>query len=939
MSLRVEPLETPKFRVSFKTGGLNAPENAVMTTLPIQNGGNGKDEQNVIKIKKEHLLPAVTSAVALTSLGVAVYAVKAGKKSSILEELKKQEKAIQGMKDEVSSAVNTVKEELGSQIEAVKTQTSENSQKLKEQEKFFTTWLQKAEDIAVEAKNRIMGQIKESGIVKKDGHFLKMNLNSKGERIELTDSLRAELRGQAQKYITGLGVTLPLLGAGATVYMPTAESIPEKTGGLGEVPPQLAKNMKSLGAEGLIIRPVIESTSKSKFYEVGDKAVYFFKGLKDEKGNSLKHIILDKVLEFEVEVFRDGKTEKELVKAFYGDDPAMGHKRLMFSNSNYFKAKDLYEGAEAERYTFFSKCVYEFAKIKMDPASHHGYKVFNKDAFDSIKAPDAMLLNDWHTAPIAALARYKAPIEAHASELKADAAEKLKNMNLLYIVHNSDYQGTDGGHTSEILNTLFGKYALDIYEHSTTNFTCKGNQNIWSTLLTDGGVNMANMAMCLSTKVKPVSPTYANELATRPERSRALMHVSEQRLKHGTMVGQSNGWDRASNEISVDSSPLNKTIEMMNKDVVFILNSFVGSISEANLKQPEVMDKAYASFKEILATKYPDLKFELPPVRNVKPVASTMSIDEIMENRKHNKRVFVEYLKTSVQYNNAVKAYNATRKVEEHLPLMNFDMSGVSDLSDVNLDNLDNIPVLTMGVRFVDQKGVDIIEKSLVDLYKNWDQNYPNKERPIVVIGGQADDDKYRKIAQKMKNTLGEAGKRVLYMDGYTPNPAFYAGSDFTLRPSHFEPDGDKWESLYRGTPTIMTRVGGHVDSITDGKNGFLSARTISQICDAIGTQDLRVGGDGPNRDNYKESYLNAMAQDYTDAMKRGLNSFYNKESYQTLVDNAIHGDQSWVLRDEGSKIIECPLVGHLRDLGFNLSDPSLATKLADSVKNVGENK
>jgi hypothetical protein len=65
-----------------------------------------------------------------------------------------------------------------------------------------------------------------------------------------------------------------------------------------------------------------------------------------------------------------------------------------------------------------------------------------------------------------------------------------------------------------------------------------------------------------------------------------------------------------------------------------------------------------------------------------------------------------------------------------------------------------------------------------------------------------------------------------------------------------------------------MTRVGGHVDSIKDGYNGFLSQRTVSQICSELGIANIKENG------VYDSRYLDAMASDYQEAMKRGLNAF-----------------------------------------------------------------
>lgn len=611
---------------------------------------------------------------------------------------------------------------------------------------------------------------------------------------------------------------------------------------------------------------------------------------------------IDKVAEFETTAFRNGKYENQPVEVYVGTDPIRGYKRLMFRNKDFFAANGLYKNSptatEPERYTFFSKVVYDFMKLKADPMSMHGYKIYDK--FETIKTPDAIALNDWHTAPIAALMRLKAPVEASEKELNSDVANKFKNMNLMYIVHNCDYQGQEYNHASEIMNTLFDKYALDIYENADTQFGYDGIKNV---LTIDSCVNMANMAMTLANTVKPVSKTYAKEMAQRPERSRGLQHVASERFKHGTMVGQSNGWDRSANEITPSSNTFANTEKALNQDRALI--------EKALQKNPEF-----------------DFIAKNSPIREVRPIVSTMSIEEIMSNSNHNKRMFVDYLKSCIDYNKKVAAYNDLHK-NDKLPLMNFAAFDLCDLSSVNLDNIENIPVLTMGVRFVEQKGVDIVAGSLEKLYSDWDKLFPGKEKPITVIGGVDDEGPYRKIALELKEKLGQKGERLLYMDGFTPNPAFYAGSDWTLRPSHFEPDGDKWESLYRGTPTIMTKVGGHVDSIIDGYNGFLSKRTITEICEDIETQDLK-----DSHGKYKRAYLEAMSNDYLEALKRGLEASFGKDQYKQMAENAIRGNQSWVIKDTDGKIKKCALLGHLRDLGFTADHEALKGKIAEGAMN-----
>lgn len=888
-----------------------------------------KEPQVANKASKEKKVALVSAAVAIASLGVSVYALRKSKnKDEIISKAKEELKDLSKKAEEMAKKAEEKASETAKKAEDVAKKAEENAKKLEEKQKWNDGYHdgvdKKINDLNGNLKklnDKLEGKIDEAkrpveknlGYV--DGFMLLQNLDNGGRRIALKPEVIRELQATSPKYMNkktagGVAAALATLTASSTVWLPTAESLPEKEGGLAEVPVQMAMNMDKMDINNYIVRPLMEVPGKTEFVEKDGRYYYYYPGMdanvKDEVTGKMKKVQkpleLRKVVEFETKAFRNGQYETQPVEVFYALDTIRGYKRLMFRNKDYFNASGLYNStqlvSEPERYTFFNKVMYDFIKLKLDSKSIQGAKIIDSDVFESIKTPDAMVLNDWHTAPMAALLRYKAPVEASRNELNSNVAKDLKNMNLLYIVHNSDYQGDDYNNKSEILNTLFDQYALDIYENAATGFF---NPNICNALIIDNNVNMANMGMTLAHKVKPVSRTYANDMATRPERSRGLMHVTAHRLNEGTLQGASNGWDRAANEIAPNSGVFNGTVAMMNKD-----RAIIQDVIKNN----------------------PDFKYDLPAEREVKPITSTMDINELVENAKHNKRMFVDYLKSCLNYNWVAGEYNSKVPDGKKVPLINFDQTGVSDLSDVDMNKLDEIPVLTLGVRFTEQKGVDIVTKSLIDLYNNWEKEFPGRELPIVVIGGEDKEGPYRELARNAKNVLGEKGKRLLYMDGFTPNPAFYAGSDFTLRPSHFEPDGDKWESLYRGTPMIMTRVGGHVDSIQDGFNGFLSKRTVSEICTELGIDKIKW-----DNGQYDPRYLNAMSADFYEAIKRGLNAFYDKEQYKQLVDNAIHGEQSWVQRDENGKIKECPLVSHMRDLGFDLNHPSLAHMFSDSLK------
>ena len=177
-------------------------------------------------------------------------------------------------------------------------------------------------------------------------------------------------------------------------------------------------------------------------------------------------------------------------------------------------------------------------------------------------------------------------------------------------------------------------------------------------------------------------------------------------------------------------------------------------------------------------------------LRTLKPSTADMDIDSILEARSHNKKMLFELIREMTNINKSEG--KEIFKIKEY---------GLTDFSDIDIDQLDEIPFYNMGVRFVSQKGVEIATGAWENILRDWDNLYPGKPRPIIAIGGvDAEGGKHRNNVTAMKQRLGELGRHVFQLDDFLPNPIWMAGSDWTMRPSYFEPDGDKWESLYKGT-------------------------------------------------------------------------------------------------------------------------------------------
>lgn len=893
---------TPKSKDSSKTIAYAASAVAIAsiglsTALAIKSGAKNKNLQKGAQDVYDNLSTKLDDVMNSVKEDIAKLRKQTDAESELNDKIGKQTQQIQNVDKEVQEKASWHDNWL-----------KELEKQLKEKGDFSVGWLKALEE-RINGVSARVGELSgvERNIVKVDNLPLLQNITSGGTRIMLPKAVAEEIQGAASRLIHK-GTPIPKLDKTATTWSISAESIPEKEGGLGEVPVQIAKNMtKELGINNYLVRPLNEIPGVSSIIEKDGKWHYKYKDL---------HMEVDRVAEFEIYAFRNGRTEKETIEVFYGTDP-MGFKRLMFRNKDYFGANGLYKdsqrASEKERYAFLPKAVYEFAKMKLDPNSQTSYRIFNEKLYNEIQAPDTLLLNDWHAAAMAGLTKLLAPVESSMGELSKVAADKLKKMNVLELIHNLDYQGDDWWHAGDILNTLYGKYAYDIYTNAKTGFGIPQLENVH---VIDGGVNLANIGAALANKLKPVSPTYARELATDPVRSRALQHVMQLRLEEGTMEGHSNGWDKVVNELS-PSNIINDINNNLNNDKFSILKSGIDSLELTPAQRKSVKEIftdpknnnkelkfKYNNTEELLKalrelgipelTKFLD-KMDAEGVttlRTLKPLTSADDIDTIMENRRYNKEQFIRYLQSMNEYNRT------------HKNFFNLAEEGITDLSHVNMDDLDNQVVLNLGTRFVGQKGVDIALETIRQINREWAQKYPGKPKPVWVLGGaDGEGGKWEQMARQFKADMGKDAETVPYMVGYAPNNVFHSGSDFTLYPGYFEPDGSKWESLYKGTPAIGTRVGGQVDSIIDGYNGFLSRRTVPE-----------AGQSGYD-------FFGTMVYDFKEAVYRAIDTFFDKPKFKDMVRHSIDGNQSWLIKDKDGKIVGGALLGHLEDLGYNLDD------------------
>ena len=694
-----------------------------------------------------------------------------------------------------------------------------------------------------------------------NGVQLMQNSDSLNKNAQKYEAAIAKIKTAAPHYLHDKPEVNLITKENPSIWSVTSEFAPIKEGGLGSVPVEIQNNVAKLGIDIPTFIPMYQQKGIASFKQEGDKYTYTYKG---------KEYDLKKAAEFKVDSFRGGKSSSQDVEVYVSttQDKDGNQKQLVFiKNDNYFNGT-IYQTSERteepEKFAFFSKAVYEFAKAKEDASSVKDLKITDTDAFNSVKSPDAMILNDWQASPIAALARYKAPMENAYSQLSDAAAEKLSNLNLITIGHNTMYQGSTRNNndnpqrceaTTNILNTLFDSFTYDIVSNATTgasetNPTDSGLANLDNVLLlnqNDGNsnhTNLLNMGVCLSNYFNPVSKNYAKEIISdeHPELAAELRWAVNQKTDAGAVEGIINGNDFHNLSIEAKKGQIKAQTRLDYKTY-----NKQSEISDIMAARTDNKIKFYNDFM------LPFSKVNNPEeVKNSKEVADVKALTGRLE--------FVE------------------NKRKTTLP----------EISDTELAKT---PVISSVGRLVSQKGINVMSDAIKMLFDNWEKDFPGKPKPLFYIAGQdAENGQQRRYVEDLKdNRLSEEdSNRVVFAHGFAPMTAITAASDFFLLPSIFEPCGlTQGESFAVATPVIGSAVGGIVDTVNrDGKtNGILT--------------------------NQNESL---SAKGFYEAMKKGLDVYFNNpEQYQKMVNDSLGEDFSWIQKGK-----QGPVYDYLEKLGIS---------------------
>lgn len=198
--------------------------------------------------------------------------------------------------------------------------------------------------------------------------------------------------------------------------------------------------------------------------------------------------------------------------------------------------------------------------------------------------------------------------------------------------------------------------------------------------------------------------------------------------------------------------------------------------------------------------------------------------------------------------------------------IYNYDINTLPDkyrnkealMETMRLDVSKDTPTIGMVTRMYEQKGLDLVSAVLEELL--------NEDVAFVILG--SGDEKYHRYFDYIANKYpGKAGVYIGYSDPIAHQ--IYAGSDFFLMPSLFEPCGlSQMISQAYGTLPIVRETGGLVDTVSPYN---------------IYTQE----GNGFSFSNYN-------AHDMLNVILFALSTYRNKPALNHLVKNAMETDNSF---------------------------------------------
>lgn len=523
------------------------------------------------------------------------------------------------------------------------------------------------------------------------------------------------------------------------------------------------------------------------------------------------------------------------------------------SNSGTPYANNKYGTDEVFRMAFFSKAVYEMMK-----AAKEG-------KLKDIEAPNAVLLNDWHAGPLAAMINYTANAEADTGRMSKEAGKYFDELPIIYIAHNVEHQGStnsDDNKRTSIFATLFGGYSVDILKNAHNwqpgDSRFNPQEADACALMKGNDFSSAMTGMSLSDRVVPVSEHYAYELTESNVKSNGLMDLMKARYygEGHTLTPITNGYSKA--KIFPTKSHMEQIVKATKED--FLLNG-AESIDFSN--------------------------FNLRPYDDCN-----------LENKIYNKNQIMDIFKQTILRERYLmnKGDYGSRNYLLHDPF-NTDISSIKDFS--------NTPVIAFVGRVDSQKGLDSIFKDAMWKFVEHNLYTPKDRLPVFILGGKISNMKaYEALAYGLKDELikksneepdpikkqgyRNIAERIILINGFVRTDLVAAAADMFLVPSKFEPCGlTQLEAMAKGALPIATSTGGLVNTIKDNVDGFRT-KEFYDIEDGWRTTTKLYGDKSHNE-------FSSNGEAYCEAIERALNVYYNDhKKFEQMQKTAMQNDFSW---------------------------------------------
>jgi len=166
-------------------------------------------------------------------------------------------------------------------------------------------------------------------------------------------------------------------------------------------------------------------------------------------------------------------------------------------------------------------------------------------------------------------------------------------------------------------------------------------------------------------------------------------------------------------------------------------------------------------------------------------------------------------------------------------------------------------PLIGFIGRFAYQKGADLFLEAITEAYKQ------NLEFNTIILGS-GDKDLENMVVELSNNYPKKIAAEIAYNEQLARH--IYAGSDFLIMPSRFEPCGlNQLYAMRYGTVPIVSHVGGLKDTVKD----------VSKKGEGIVLQDLNV-------------------EEIVHAIQRSKELYHKKNKFSNLINSISKLDYSW---------------------------------------------